>query len=97
MDFFACSYVIHRRKGILKLILVVGIFVDGVEAGSCIIRINFCIINAESGQKGILHGHSHVIQRWKDILKLISVMGIFEDEVEAESCIVRNKFCIINA
>ena len=70
---------------------------DGFEAGSCIIIINFCIINAESGQKGILHGHSHVIQGWKGILKLISVMGIFVDGVQAASCISRMNFCISSA
>ena len=39
-------HVIHHWKGILKLFLVVGIFEGDIETELCIIRMNYCIINA---------------------------------------------------
>ena len=39
--------------------------------------------------------YSHVIYRWKGILKHISVVGIFVGESEVESRIIRMNFCII--
>ena len=44
--YFAHGHVIYRWKGILKLISVMDIFTGDIEAGPCIIRTNFCIINA---------------------------------------------------
>ena len=67
------------------------------EVESRIIRMNFCIIKPKFGQKWTFHAYSHVIYRWKGILKLISVVGIFVDGAEADSCIIRIKLCIINA
>ena len=76
---------------------MVGIFLGESELESRIIRMNFCIIKPKFGQKWTFHAYSHVIYRWKGILKLISVVGIFMDCVEAESCIIRMSYCIINA
>ena len=44
--YFVYSRGIYCWKGILKLFLVVGIFVDGAEVDPCIIRIKLCIIKA---------------------------------------------------
>ena len=74
---------------------VVGIFVGESEVESRIIRMNFCIIKPKFGQKWTYFVYSHAIYRWKGILKLISVVGIFVRESEVESCIIRMNFCII--
>ena len=74
-----------------------GIFAGNIEVESRIIRMNFCIIKPKFGQKWTYPAYSHVIYRWKGILKLISLVGIFVDDVEAESCIIRMNYCIINA
>ena len=81
----------------MKQILVVGIFVGDIEVESCIIRMNFCIIKLKFGQKWTYPAYSHVIYRWKGILKLISVVEIFMGDTEAGPCIIRTNFCIINA
>ena len=67
------------------------------EVESRIIRMNFCIIKPKFGQKWTFHAYSHVIYRWKGILKHISVVGIFLDGAETDLCIIRMKFCIIDA
>ena len=64
---------------------MMGIFVDGLEAESCMIRMNFCIIKPKIGLKWTYPAYSHVIYRWKGILKLIPVVGIFVHDIEAES------------
>ena len=46
--------------------------------------------------KWTLCAYSHVIYHWKGILKLISVIGMFVDVVEAETCIIRIDLCIIS-
>ena len=47
--------------------------------------------------KWTLCAYSHVIYHWEGIMKLISVIGIFVDVVEAEICIIRMDLCIIKA
>ena len=81
-----------------------GIFLYNIEVKSriirmnfCIIRMSFCIIKPKFGQKWTYSAHSHVIYRWRGILRLISVVGIFVDGVESEPWIVRMNLCIINA
>ena len=74
-----------------------GIFLGETEVESRIIRMNFCIIKPKFGEKWTYFLYGHVIYRWKGILKLISVVGIFLNGAEADSCIIRIKFCIINA
>ena len=41
--------------------------------------------------------YSPVIYHWKGILQLVSVIRIFVDVVEAETCIIRMDLCIIKA
>ena len=74
---------------------MVGIFLGESELESRIIRMNFCIIKPKFGQKWTFYAYSHVIYRWKGILKQISVMGIFSGNIEVESRIIRMNFCII--
>ena len=81
----------------MKKISVMEIFADNIEVESRIIRMNFRIIKPKFGQKWTYFAHGHVIFRWKGILKLISLVEIFVDDVEAESCINRMNYCIINA
>ena len=66
-----------------------------IEVESGIIRMNFCIIKPKFGQKWTFHAYSHVIYRWKGILKQILVVGIFVNDIEVESCIIRMNFCMI--
>ena len=72
-----------------------GIFLYNVEVKSrinrmnfCIIRMTFCIIKSKFGQKWTYSADSHVIYRWRGILRLISVVGIFVDSVESEPRII---------
>ena len=67
------------------------------ELESRIIRMNFCIIKPKFGQKWTFHAYSHVIYRWKGILKLISMVEKFYHEFEAEPRIIKENFCIISA
>ena len=67
------------------------------ELESRIIRMNFCIIKPKFGQKWTFHAYSHVIYRWKGILKLISMVAKFYHEFEAEPHIIKENFCIISA
>lgn len=80
-----------------------GIFLSNFEVKSriirmnfCIIRMNFCIIKPKFGQKWTYSEDSHVIYRWRGIMRLISVVGIFVDSVESEPCIIRMNLCIIS-
>ena len=66
-----------------------------IEVESRIIRMNFCIIKPKFGQKWTFLAYSHVIYRWKGILRHISVVGIFVSESEVESRIIKMNFCII--
>ena len=72
-----------------------GIFVGDIEVESRIIRMNFCIIKPKFGQKWTYHAYSHVIYRWKGILKQILVVGIFVGDNDAGPCIIRMNFRII--
>ena len=95
-SFCAYSHVIYRWKGNLKQISVMGIFADNIEVESHIFKMNFRIIKPKFGQKWTYSAYSHVIYRWKGILKLISVVEIFVGDTEAGPCIIRTNFCIMN-
>ena len=70
------------------------IFEDNIEAESRIIRMIFRIIKPKFGQKWTYPPYGHIIYCWKDILNLISVMGIFVHDIKAESYIIKMNFCI---
>ena len=70
---------------------------DNIEVKSRLNRMNFCIIKPKFDQKWTYCAHSHVIYRWRGILKPISVVGIFVDGIEFEPCIIKMDLCIINA
>ena len=51
---------------------------------------------AKNGQKWTYLQHSHVIYRWKDILKLISAVEAFVGVIEADLRMIRMKSCLID-
>ena len=55
------------------------------------------MIKPRFGQNWTYCEHSHTIYHWKGILKLVSVVGMFVDDIEAEACVDKTNLCIINA